>query len=432
MGIETALDKDLRDDMLKLVRYKILFVKREYEHAFPEAEDLVADNMDGSAFTAWKVAEFIQNLQQKKTQVPRKWSDKVYPGAGFESSGVLTGLPENDKKYLRVYYEVLDRYPREKFKYEEQQIRVLEQIRDRLSGRSSGPAGSSGSTAPGASLAPPAPSTSPTSDLLAELPDPYKAYLVNMQLSAPVFKEWRQDFARCADGLSKSLARIFNKYRDLGHITPPEISEEELREALSQSNPPYSSATLQRFTGKTEDNLVLYAPGGQPPTTAAPPGHSWWGEAMEQNGIVFQKITGSNYRHTDPEDSRVIWGDLAQTQVDLICNAYIPELGFVSWSMFRENHDNELRSIGYELKGKLLWINEMLNPDGTKTLGPLPNVVPPQVVTPNQLIISIDYPHTEGDNTYFCVYALHIDIDFEKCSAKFAGRILEMKSQLVS
>lgn len=29
-----------------------------------------------------------------------------------------------------MYFEVLKRYPREKFKYEEQQIRVLEQIRD--------------------------------------------------------------------------------------------------------------------------------------------------------------------------------------------------------------------------------------------------------------------------------------------------------------
>src|SRR5438477_9668695 len=44
-------DKDLHDDMLKLVRYKILFVRREYEYAFPEQEDLVSDNMDGSGFT---------------------------------------------------------------------------------------------------------------------------------------------------------------------------------------------------------------------------------------------------------------------------------------------------------------------------------------------------------------------------------------------
>ena len=134
MEVETALDKDLHDDMLKLVRYKILFVKGDHEHAFPEAEELVADNMDGSAFTAWKIAEFIQNLQppkddkdkdKERTRVPKKWADKHYPGPPHDSNGVLTGLPAGDKKYLRVYYEVLDRYPREKFKYEEQQIRVL-------------------------------------------------------------------------------------------------------------------------------------------------------------------------------------------------------------------------------------------------------------------------------------------------------------------
>jgi hypothetical protein len=130
-----GLDKDLHDDMLKLVRYKILFVKREYEHAFPEKEDLVSDNMDGSAFTAWKVAEFIQELGKKETAVPRKWAEKQYPDGykeGPKEKEILTGLPEGDKKYLRVYYEVLERYPREKFKYEEQQIRVLEQIRDKM------------------------------------------------------------------------------------------------------------------------------------------------------------------------------------------------------------------------------------------------------------------------------------------------------------
>src|SRR5688572_26987 len=40
------MDKDLRDDTLKLVRYKILFVKRDYEHAFAEQEALVSDNLD--------------------------------------------------------------------------------------------------------------------------------------------------------------------------------------------------------------------------------------------------------------------------------------------------------------------------------------------------------------------------------------------------
>ena len=67
-------DKDLSDDQLKLVRYKILFVKRDYETAFPEQEDLVPDNMTGDGFAAWKVAEFIQQLREKKqTFVPSDW-----------------------------------------------------------------------------------------------------------------------------------------------------------------------------------------------------------------------------------------------------------------------------------------------------------------------------------------------------------------------
>src|SRR5262249_26784246 len=69
--------KDLRDDKLKLVRYKILFVKRNYEHAFPEREELVADNTDTAAYTAWKIAEFIQSLskQPRNIEVPGAWRD---------------------------------------------------------------------------------------------------------------------------------------------------------------------------------------------------------------------------------------------------------------------------------------------------------------------------------------------------------------------
>lgn len=125
------MDRELNDDTLKLVRFKILFVKREYEHAFPEQEELVSDNIDGTAFTAWKVAEFIQSLGRREVPAPRKWLEKKYP-AGYVEEGLLTGLPEDDKKYLRVYYEVLERYKREKFRYEEEQIDVLREIRDRI------------------------------------------------------------------------------------------------------------------------------------------------------------------------------------------------------------------------------------------------------------------------------------------------------------
>jgi len=145
-------DKDLQDDMLKLVRYKILFVRRDYEHAFDEREDLVYDSMDGSAFAAWKVAEFIQELGKGKTEVPEKWKARNYPEAQYVRHGKLIGLDDEDKKFLRVYYEVLERYVREKFYFEEQQIEILREIAQNMPGRHAAmaPAGGPGAGGAGA------------------------------------------------------------------------------------------------------------------------------------------------------------------------------------------------------------------------------------------------------------------------------------------
>jgi len=134
----TMRDKDLSDDQLKLVRYKVLFVKRDYETAFPEKEELVPDNMTGDAFCAWKVAEFIQRLSDKKTYIPSDWrkGDKPkYPEEAkytehTKDGWVLLGLPERDKKYLRVFFEVLERYVREED--EDTEVDVLREIRDEI------------------------------------------------------------------------------------------------------------------------------------------------------------------------------------------------------------------------------------------------------------------------------------------------------------
>jgi hypothetical protein len=132
-------DKNLSDDQLKLVRYKILFVKRDYEVAFPEREELVYDNMTGEAFTAWKVAEFIQRLGEEP--IPYRWRKRDYPRAFTDEEKdpakqlaiYIDRLDEHDKKYLRVFYEVLERYVREED--EDDEVTVLKDIRkaiDRL------------------------------------------------------------------------------------------------------------------------------------------------------------------------------------------------------------------------------------------------------------------------------------------------------------
>jgi len=133
-------DTNLNDDMLKLVRYRILFVKRDYEVAFPEQEELVSDKMTETAFIAWKVAEFMQRLRD--TPLPPSWVSKDYPSNQLErppdevsslwqaerqngSARRIHWLPEGDKRYLRVEFEVVTRYPREKCTYEERRIEVL-------------------------------------------------------------------------------------------------------------------------------------------------------------------------------------------------------------------------------------------------------------------------------------------------------------------
>jgi hypothetical protein len=159
-------DKDLRDDMLKLIRYKILFVKRDYEHVFDEVEELVAENTDGAGYTAWKIAQFIQDLGKHETKIPDKWGD--YPDDKYEDGRlkyrqgkILTGLPEDDKKHLRIYYEVLERYPRERFKYEEEQIDILRDISRTLRDRG-GPSSSTSSASTGSTGSPPSRTTGST------------------------------------------------------------------------------------------------------------------------------------------------------------------------------------------------------------------------------------------------------------------------------
>ena len=275
------------------------------------------------------------------------------------------------------------------------------------------------------------------SDVDRLLPDAYAEMMNRLQLSADYFATARQNLGRCADKISKDLADILNQYRDIGHFVAPLISPEEIAAALTNP-PPFSRESLDRFTGPTIGDLRVITPGDTGPfgNIQAPPVYSVWGPAVQKSGpgpytSYQQKITGSNYRLIDPNDNLTVWKELAAVQVDQIFNAWTKELGLVTWSSYRENHDNQLRSWGYEMNGKLLWFNQMLNPDFTQTIGPLP-IQPPLIVTKEQLIISIDFVLQEGGKTYFCVYALHINFNFQKCSAEFAGRVLKMKNELLA
>ena len=122
-------------DQLRLIRYKVLFLKRDLEVAFPEQEELVAEDMPKDGFISWKIAEFIQAMARGEVPQPGKWKEKDYPsnaaGGNVENGNVLA-LPDKDKRFFRVYCQVLACYDRERMNYERDQIDVLKEIRDAI------------------------------------------------------------------------------------------------------------------------------------------------------------------------------------------------------------------------------------------------------------------------------------------------------------
>jgi hypothetical protein len=109
-----AIDS-LDDEMVKLVSYTIVSVKRGDERVMPGGMDtlIVTDSLSREAFISWVVARYLQS--------------KVY--AALDRSEKLS---HEDRKYLRVDYAVSRRWPREPLEFEERQIEVLEQISNAL------------------------------------------------------------------------------------------------------------------------------------------------------------------------------------------------------------------------------------------------------------------------------------------------------------
>lgn len=105
----------LDDELVKLVAYTIVSVKRGDERVMPGGMGtlIVTDSMSREAFVAWIIARYLQS----KAYVALDRSEK---------------LSRDDRKYLRVDYAVGRRWPREPLEFEERQIEVLEQISDAL------------------------------------------------------------------------------------------------------------------------------------------------------------------------------------------------------------------------------------------------------------------------------------------------------------
>jgi hypothetical protein len=108
----------LDDDAVKLVAYTIVSVKRGHERVmegnFAEGSLIVTERMSAEAFAAWMIGRYLQ---------------QVDPG---NPNKQVRETVADDLKYLRIYFVVSTRWPREPLKFEERQIDALREIEQKI------------------------------------------------------------------------------------------------------------------------------------------------------------------------------------------------------------------------------------------------------------------------------------------------------------
>jgi hypothetical protein len=156
--------KNLNDDMVKLVAYSIVSIRREDERVLDGGEGtvLIIEPMTEENFTAYIIGHYLQQevtndkedaIRELITALDRYLREigdgsvrqfaealKRYLREAITNDDKnkapvkkkLRQIPQEDRKYLRVNYVVSNRWPREPLKFEEDQIAVLEDLCDKL------------------------------------------------------------------------------------------------------------------------------------------------------------------------------------------------------------------------------------------------------------------------------------------------------------
>jgi len=111
----------LEDDTVKLVAYTIVSLQRGQERIMDGGQGsvIVTDSMTGNAFIQWIIGKYMQ----EEVDVP------CHPKPKQRRAELIK---REELQYLRVYYVVSNRWPREPLKFEQNQVKVLREIRDEM------------------------------------------------------------------------------------------------------------------------------------------------------------------------------------------------------------------------------------------------------------------------------------------------------------
>ena len=131
-------------ETVRLIRYKIAFIKEGFEAILHEEQVVVSSetfDCDGTSFEVWKTAEFFQSLPRDVVAAWKTGKEEdenlvyKYPPDDYlegddagHYTGRYTGIPEEDKKYLRFFQEEEATYERRK----DTEVNVLRDIHKQM------------------------------------------------------------------------------------------------------------------------------------------------------------------------------------------------------------------------------------------------------------------------------------------------------------
>jgi predicted nucleotide-binding protein len=87
-----------------VLRYRFLFTKPQFEHVFPEMEDILTKERSLFEFAGTAIVDFMMQIGRHHAHWPIKWRANSYPAAnksGDWSTPMLSMLPECDWAYLQ-------------------------------------------------------------------------------------------------------------------------------------------------------------------------------------------------------------------------------------------------------------------------------------------------------------------------------------------
>jgi hypothetical protein len=123
----TAVDS-LDDEMVKLVAYTIVSLKPDHEEVMDggEGTEIVTSRMSGEAFASFVLAKYMQKeVASPKNKDVKQPRSKTFSDADRNDPNQFS---DADLKYLRVYFVVSKRWPREPRRLEERKVEALRKI----------------------------------------------------------------------------------------------------------------------------------------------------------------------------------------------------------------------------------------------------------------------------------------------------------------